>query len=76
MEQKVTNVVNFGIGCVRAFSENFNGLSERVKTSVNELILDGEKSQSTAAVKMREMAGRATKFLRREEKIEEIPRAR
>lgn len=75
MEQQFNNVINFGIGCLKALSGGYAQISERVKNGVSDLIRDGEKANSETAVKIRDVAHKATKFLNRDGTERKINRA-
>ncbi len=75
MEQQFNNVINFGIGCFKALSGEYAQISERVRTGVNNLIQDGEKANSNAAVKIREVAIKATHLLNRGKTGQKVSRA-
>lgn len=75
MEQHVNNLINFGIGCFKALSGGYGAISDRVKTGVGDLIIDGENVKSDTAVKIREIAHKATDLFRRGEKTQKARRA-
>lgn len=65
MEQQFNNVINFGIGCLKALSGGYSQISEQIKNSVSDLIRNGEKANGETAVKIRDVAHKATRFLNR-----------
>lgn len=75
MEQQFNNVINFGIGCMKALSGGYAQISESVKSRVSDLIQDGEKANGETAVKLREVAHKATNFLHRGETKQKTSRA-
>lgn len=70
MEQQVTNLINFGLGCLKAVSGGYAQLADRVKSGVSEIISKGEESEDHTAVRMREVAYKATRLFRRGDKIQ------
>lgn len=75
MEQQVTNVINFGLGCLRAISGGYARLADRVKSEVGEIISEGEKSRDSTSLRIREIAHRATDIFRRGDKTQKATRA-
>lgn len=75
MEQQVNQAINLGIGCVKAVSERYEEFAQRIKESVSDLVAQGEKSKDAISIRIRELAGKATGFLKRDEKTQKVARA-
>ena len=75
MEQQVTNVINFGLGCLKAISGGYARFADRVKSRVGEIISEGEKSKDNTSLRIREIAHMVTDIFRRGDKTQKATRA-
>jgi hypothetical protein len=75
MEQQVNQVINFGIGCAKAASDQYSEFAEWIKESVSNLVAQGEKSNAPASVRIRELADKAAHLFSRQETAQKTIRA-